>query len=165
MQPLDRCSLHKQRRGLAVVTRGLFRFLLNRLLQCVCVCVWTGELLKGRRRQRLTAFLEMPFHWSKHHSNIVPPMTRQQPVVLKEWCEAEGYTVWGEQVGGIEFGGCLGKEGGLGSVLAWGSKLKLRFHHMTNLLSSTAANVFLFCLTGVFGSFHPVLILLFQKNK
>lgn len=32
------------------------------------------------RRQRRTAFLEMPFHWSKHHSNIVPPMTGEQPV-------------------------------------------------------------------------------------
>lgn len=40
-----------------------------------------GSLLNRQRRgrQRQSAFLKMPFHWSKHPSNIVPPMTGEQP--------------------------------------------------------------------------------------
>lgn len=127
MQPPDQGSLDKE--GEPCCFQGWgggFGFLLNRLLHSVCVFVCMKE--RGRRRQ--TAFLEMPLHWSKHHSNIVPPMTREQPVVLKEWCEAESY---------------MGKEGehsekglrwrkSLGSVLAWGFKLKLRILYTYNLL-------------------------------
>lgn len=63
------------------------------LSECVCVCD------RQRETETETAFLEMPFHWSKHHSNIVPPMTREQPVVLTEQCEAESYMGWGQRSG------------------------------------------------------------------
>lgn len=72
-----------------------------------------------RGRWSQAAFLEMPFHWSKHHSNIVPPMTREQTVVF------EGM-MWSRKLHGR--GG-----GELGSLfLTWG--FKLGFCHTYDLL-------------------------------
>lgn len=72
----------------------------------VCVCVGGGlfwipaqQAVEGETE---TVCLKMPFHWSKHPSNIVPPMTGEQPggVVGNDVRKAVlgGGEVWGSAV-------------------------------------------------------------------
>lgn len=65
------CTMSK--RWVGGVSGGLVGYLTDSFTWWECVC----------GRQRPAVFLEMPLHWPKHPSNMVPPMTEEHPVVWR----------------------------------------------------------------------------------
>lgn len=150
MQPPDRCSLDKQRREPCCCYQGVIWILAQQAAsfgECVCV------RQRKRGRQRLTAFLEMPFHWSKHHSNIVPPMTREQPVVLRDVKLHGGVSGGSTRVGWDWFG----EKSGVCFGLRLQNRIEMPLHvqpvvfiRAMHTLSLTQQQMLLLQLTGLF---------------
>lgn len=107
----------------------------------------------------------MPFHWSKHHSNIVPPMTREQPAVLTEQREAESYMGGdGEERGSAQGGIEVEEKSGVGFGLRLQTQIEIPQHVQPVVDPCSASSVSADALSAASVSFGPVYTSFNLKN-